>query len=223
MAELKKTKLIKHEIIKTAATLFLEIGYSKTSPQMIAKELGISTGNLTYHYPTKEHLLAVLVEMLCEFQEKLIGYEADKGLGPAMSICIELMTVAAACDENEVARDFFISVFQSPMCIEYLRNNHVERAKRIFAEQCKGWTEEQFIGAEILIQGIDYATIISNDASLSLDVRITGALNQILSIYNVPEEIRKEKIDRVLTLDCRNLGKRVLNGFKEFVEQQINA
>ncbi len=223
MAELKKTKLIKHEIIKTAATLFLEIGYSKTSPQMIAKELGISTGNLTYHYPTKEHLLAVLVEMLCEFQEKLIGYEADKGLGPAMSICIELMTVAAACDENEVARDFFISVFQSPMCIEYLRNNHVERAKRIFAEQCKGWTEDQFTGAEILIQGIDYATIISNDASLSLDVRITGALNQILSIYNVPEEIRKEKIDRVLALDCRKLGKRVLNGFKEFVEQQINA
>lgn len=223
MAELRKSKLIKHEIIKTAATLFLEVGYSKTSPQMIAKELGISTGNLTYHYQTKEHLLAVLVEILCEFQEKLIGYEADKGLGPAMSICIELMTVAAACEENEAARDFFVSVFQSPMCIEYLRNNHVERAKRIFSEQCKNWTEEQFIEAEILIHGIDYATIISNEASLSLDARITGALNQILRIYNVPEEIRKEKISRVLALDCRNLGKCVLNGFKEFVEQQINA
>ena len=132
MAELRKSKLIKHQIIKTAATMFLEVGYSKTSPQMIAKELGISTGNLTYHYPTKEHLLAVLVEMLCEFQEKLIGYEADKGLSSNMSICIELMTVAAACEENEVARDFFISTFQSPVCLDYLRKSHVERAKRIF-------------------------------------------------------------------------------------------
>ena len=223
MAELQKSKLIKHEIIKTATALFLEVGYSKTSPQMIAKELGISTGNLTYHYPTKEHLLAVLVKMLCEFQEKLIVYEADKGLGPAMSICIELTTVAAACEENEVARDFFVSTFQSPMCLEYLRKSHVERAKRIFAEQCKDWSYEQFIEAEILVQGIDYATIISNDVSLSLDVRISGALNQILSIYNLPEDIRKQKIERVLALDCRGLGKRVLDGFKEFVEQQVNA
>lgn len=223
MAEFRKSKLIKHEIIKTATAMFLEVGYSKTSPQMIAKELGISTGNLTYHFPTKEHLLSVLVEMLCEFQEKLLEYEADKGLSSNMSMCIELMTVAAACEENEVARDFFVSTFQSPMCLDNLRKSHVERAKRIFAEQCKDWSDEQFIEAEILIQGIDYATIISNNASLPLDMRISGALNQILGIYNVPEDTRKEKIKKVLALDCRGLGKRVLNEFKEYVEQQINT
>jgi AcrR family transcriptional regulator len=222
MAELQKSKLIKKEIIKTATTLFLGIGYSKTSPQMIAKELGISTGNLTYHYPTKEHLLAVLVEMLCEFQEKLLEYVADKGLGPAMSICIELMTVAAACEENEVARDFFVSTFQSQMCLDFLRKNHVERAKRFFAEYCRDWSDEQFVGAEVLVQGIDYATIISNDALLPLDVRISGALNQILSIYNVPEEIRKVKIEKVLAMDCRGLGKRVLEEFISYVENAID-
>jgi AcrR family transcriptional regulator len=219
MAELRKSKLIKKEIIKTATTLFLGIGYSKTSPQMIAKELGISTGNLTYHYPTKEHLLAVLVEMLCEFQEKLLEYVADKGLGPAMSICIELMTVAAACEENEVARDFFVSTFQSQMCLDFLRKNHVERAKRFFAEYCRDWSDEQFVGAEVLVQGIDYATIISNDALLPLDVRISGALNQILSIYNVPEEIRKKKIEKVIALNYRNVGKRIFKEFKEYIEQ----
>ncbi len=222
MAELRKSKLIKHEIIKTATTLFLEVGYSKTSPQMIAKKLEISTGNLTYHFPTKEHLLAVLVEMLCDFQEKLLEYEADKGLSSNMSICIELMTVASACEENEIAKDFFVSTFQSPMCLDYLRKNHVERAKRIFAEQCKDWTDEQFVEAEILVQGIDYATIISNDASLPLDVRISGALNQIMNIYNVPEEIRKEKIEKILAMDCRGLGKRVLKEFISYVENTID-
>ncbi len=222
MAELRKSKLIKHEIIKTATALFLEVGYSKTSPQMIAKKLEISTGNLTYHFPTKEHLLAVLVEMLCDFQEKLLEYEADKGLSSNMSICIELMTVASACEENEIAKDFFVSTFQSPMCLDYLRKYHVQRAKRIFAEQCKDWTDEQFIEAEILVQGIDYATIISNDASLPLDVRISGALNQILNIYNVPQEIRKEKIEKILAMDCRGLGKRVLKEFISYVENTID-
>lgn len=222
MAKINKSRLTKLGIVKATTSLFLEVGFSKTSPQMIAKELEISTGNLTYHFPTKEHLLAVLVEMLCEFQMKMLEYEAKEGMNSIMSICIELMTVAAACEENEVARDFFVSTFQSQMCLDYLRKIHVDRAKKIFAEQCKDWTDEQFIEAEILILGIDYATLISSDASLPLDVRIEGALNQILSIYNVPEEIRRENIEKVLAMECRSMGKRVLAEFTKYVEKTID-
>ena len=97
-----------------------------------------------------------------------------------------------------------------------------EEAKKLLADYCKDWTHEQFVEAEILVQGIDYATIISNEASVSLDVRISAALNQILGIYNIPDEIRKEKIDRVLAMDCHGLGKRVLAEFTEFVEKESN-
>ncbi len=222
MGKSNKSKLTKLEIIKTATKLFLEVGYSKTSPQMIAKELKISTGNITYHYPTKEHLLAVLVEMLCEFQMKLLDYESDHGFDSIMSICIELMTVASACEQNEVAQDFFVSTFQSQMCLKYLLQSHVERAKRIFAEQCGDWTDEQFFAAEILVHGIDYATIISVDTPVSFDMRISGALNQIFSIYNIPEKIRRESIEKVLKMDCKMTGKRVLNGFVSYVEKTID-
>ena len=37
---------------------------------IVAKALNMSPGNLTFHYPTKEHLLAVLTDMLCHFQWK---------------------------------------------------------------------------------------------------------------------------------------------------------
>ena len=33
------------------------------------------------------------------------------------------------------------------------------------------------------------------------------------------EEIRKEKIEKVLAMDCRGLGKRVLTEFKAYVEK----
>lgn len=220
MAVFRKSKLTKLEIIKTATSMFLEVGYSKTSPQMIAKELGISTGNLTYYYPTKEHLLEVLVEMLCDFQIKLLEYEAKEGMDSTMSVCIELMTVAAACEDSEVAKDFFVSTFQSQKCLDYICKSHIARSKKIFAEQCKGWTDEQFAEAEILILGIDYAAIISTNAPLAFDVRIGGALNQILSIYNVPEEIRNEKIKKVQSMNYRAIGKRIFKEFKEYIEQE---
>lgn len=214
-----KKESTKHKIIRVSTNMFLENGYTKTTVKMICDELKISKGNFTFYFPSKEDVLAELVEMLCDFQSELINYVADKGFDSIASICIELMTVAAACDENPVAKDFFISAFQSRVCFEYLRNNHVERAKIIFAEQCKEWTHEQFVGAEILVQGIDYATIISDTADVPLKTRISGALNQILSIYNIPEEIRKEKIDEVLAMDCRSLGKSVLSEFKAYVEK----
>lgn len=219
MAKKLKKESTKDKIIRVSTRMFLENGYAATTVQMVCSELEISKGNFTFYFPTKEHVLVELVELLCEFQEKLIDYEADKGVGSVLSICIELMTVAAACEENEVARDFFVSAFQSSMCLDYLRENHVNRAKKLLADYCKNWTHEQFVEAEILIQGIDYATIISSGV-LPLDSRISAALNQILGIYNIPNEIRKEKIDKVLAMDCRGLGKRVLAEFTEFVEKE---
>lgn len=221
MVKTAKKESTKEKIVRVSTRMFLENGYTSTTVKMVCDELKISKGNFTFYFPSKENVLAELVELLCEFQEKLIDYEANRGVGSVLSICIELMTVAAACEENEVARDFFVSAFQSPMCLEYLRKNHVKRAKILFAEYCKDWTHEQFVEAEILVQGIDYATIISNEALVPLDVRISAALNQILGIYNIPEDIRKEKIDKVLSMDCRGLGKRVLEEFTKYVEETI--
>ncbi len=208
----------KYEIIQVASEFFMDVGYSNTSPKMIAEELGLSTGNITYYFQTKEHLLAVIVEMLCDFQWKLIELEAGRGVDSAASICLETMTVAVACDESESARDFFIAAFQSEICRNYLRRNHVERAKKIFAKQCDGWKDEQFHQAEILVMGLQYSAIVPTDANISLKTRIAGALNQILSIYNLDEASRQSEIEKVLAWDCRGISKRVLQEFINYVK-----
>ena len=81
------TESTKNKILRVSTTMFLEVGYSKTSPQMIAKELKVSTGNLTYYYPTKEHLLAVLTDLLCKYQWKMIKEEADDGISSLLALC----------------------------------------------------------------------------------------------------------------------------------------
>ena len=209
----------KNKILRVSTTMFLEVGYSKTSPQMIAKELKVSTGNLTYYYPTKEHLLAVLTDLLCKYQWKMIKNEADDGISLLLAICLELMTMASACEESEVAKDFFVSTYQSPKCLEIIHNNDTARAKEVFAEYCSDWTDEQFREAEILVAGIEHATLNAIDKTVPLETRISGALNTIMTIYNVPEEIRRIKIDKVLAMDYRSIGKRIFKEFKEYVEQ----
>ncbi len=212
---LKKSDKTKHDILKIAIQLFFERGYSEVSPNVIAKTLNMSTGNLTYYFPTKEHLLAILVDDLCKFQWKLIDEEAKDGISSVMAICLELMTMASACESNPVAKDFFISAYQSPMTLKIIRKNDTERSKKVYKDYCKDWTDEQFAEAEILVSGIEYATLMSLDEHISLETRIAGALDKILMIYGVPEDLRKAKIAKALSYDYKNIGERI---FKEFVE-----
>lgn len=219
MARKKVVNETKNAIIRVAIEMFLERGFTNTSVRAIAAELGISTGNITFYFPSKEHLLMVLVEMLCDSQWSMLEQQADEEETALMAFCMETMTVAVACEQNEIARDLFLSVFQSELCRNLLRENHVARAERIFSEYCGDWTHQQFRIAEILVMGIQYAVIIPTDVEIPLSERIASALNQILSIYGVPENNRAEKIRRILALDYNDIRQRVREGSLRYVDQ----
>lgn len=219
MARIDKSALTKLEIVQEASRQFLEKGYSKTTVSAISKALGMSPGNLTFHFPTKDHLLSELVDLLCRFQWKRMEEEADEGLSSIMAICLELTSMASACESDPVIKDFFLSAYSSPMCLEIIRRNDTDRAKEVFASYRPDWTDEQFAEAEILCSGIEYATLMTANDPVTLETRISGALNNILGIYGIPEETRQTKTKKVFAMDYRNLGKRVLLEFKEYVEQ----
>ena len=215
----RKQNTTRHDIIKVAAQYFLEKGYTHTSPKMICDELDLSTGNLTYYFPSKEDLLAVLTQILCEFQRKQINNEVNEGNSSVMAVCLEMAVMAAMAAQDEVAKDLFVSIYLSSLCLEIVRKNDTERAKLVFNDYCPDWSDEQFAEAEVLVSGVEYATLMTTDNSLPLNVRISGAINNILTIFCVPEAIRKAKIARVLAMDYEKIAKRVLKDFKAFVEE----
>ena len=222
MAKIDKGALTKLEIVTEASAQFLQKGYSNTTVSAIAKELGMSTGNLTFHYPTKEHLLAELVDMLCHFQWKLMEKEADEGIGSIMAICLELTSMASACEQDEVIKDFFIATYTSPLCLEIIRKNDTKRAMEVFGDFRPEWTKEQFAEAELLVSGIEYATLMTAGHPVALETRISGALNNILGIYGIGEELRNAKIKKVFAMDYHNLGKRVLTEFRQYVKESYD-
>ncbi len=215
----RRANTTRHEIVQLATKLFLEIGYSATTPKRICDVLNISTGNLTYYFSTKDHLLAVLVEMLCAFQRKNVQDTVGDGKTSLLAVCMELATMAAMCEEDDIAKELFLAMYSSPLCLEIIRRSDNERAKFIYSDYCSDWTEEQFAEAEILVSGIEYATMMITADSVTLETRIVGALDAVMQIYSVPEAIRREKIRKIMDMDYRALGRHVLKHFREFVEQ----
>ena len=219
MARISKSAITRLEIVQVASRQFLEKGYSGTTVSAISKELEMSPGNLTFHFPTKEHLLAELVDLLCKFQWVRMEEEANEGFSSVMAICLELTSMASVCEKDPVIKDFFISSYTSPMCLEIIRRNDTERAKKVYRQFRPDWSDEKFAEAEILCSGIEYATLMTANDPVSLETRISGALNIIMDIYGIPKEVRYEKIQKVFTMDYQKLGMQVLAEFKEYVEQ----
>jgi len=209
----------KQIIIKSTSELFFENGFSKTTATELCKKANISTGNLTFYFPTKEHILADLVKMMCDFQWREMENAADEGRSSLLAYCLELTTMVAVGEEIPQMYDFFIAAYAHQIPLDIIRANDVEKIKKVFAEYTEGWDDERFIETEALISGIEYATLSSTEHSASMEHRIEGALNTIMMLFDVPEETRKMKVAKVLAMDYRAIGRKVYENFKRYVTE----
>lgn len=218
MAKIHRAELTKTKIVQVATRKFLENGFSNTSIKAISDELGMSTGNLTFYYPTKEHLLAELTQLLCEFQWHMITETVEEGKTSLLAICMELTFMAAMCEEDEHIKDFFLSSYTHPMPLEIIRKSDQRRAQQVFLEYCPDWTPEQFAAAETLVSGIEYATLMTTPDCAPLETRIREALESIMTVYHVPQEIRDIKLSKVFSTDYRKLARNFMDAFVNYVE-----
>lgn len=207
------------QIIQLAAKLFIENGYSKTTIKEMSRILDLSPGNITFYFPTKEHLLLELVNELTSFQQLLMEQAAEEGKSSLLAYCLELTSMAAVCEENEVTRDFFISSYSSEMTLDLIRINDTEKTKEVFGEYCPDWDDEMWAATENIVSGIEYATLMTRECNTPLPVQIERTLNTIMTIYSVPEELRQTKIKKVLAMDYRAIGRRILSEFKEYIDK----
>ena len=205
-------------IMQLAAKHFVEDGYSNTSMKQIAKELDVSPGNVTFYFPSKEHMLAVLVDELYDFQKLVTEQTAKEGTSSLLAYCLELTVMAAACSESYVARDLYTSAYVSPMTLELVRKYDTEKTRAVFGEFRPDWDYSEWRATENIVSGIEYATITTREENTPLEKQIEKTLDSIMFLYGVPEEIRQRKIEKVLSVDYRALGRRIMGDFIAYIE-----
>lgn len=219
MSAARKMNTTKIEILRVATEMFLKNGYTDTTIKYISDSLGISTGNLTFHYPTKEHLLTLLVEMLCDFQWKVMERETKTNGSPLAALCLELPAIAATCQDNAIARDFYLSAYSHAMPLDVIRRNDARKAQLVFGRFCQQWQRSDYAAAEDIASGIEYGILLNTDCSVPLEHRLRYGMNTLLQLYQVPAALREETIARVLGMDYRQIGLQILREFREYVSQ----
>ena len=219
MARNRKPTPTKTVIVKIASELFFENGFTKTTSTEICKKADISPGNLTFYFPNKESILATLVQMMIDFQWKEMEAQTDEGKSSLLAYCLELTTLVALSEEIPQMQDFLFAAYSHPTTLDLIRINDTEKIKQVFTEYTVGWDDEKFIETETLISGIEYATLMHTEHTASIEHRIEGALNTIMMLFGVSEELRRTKIKKVLAMDYRAIGRKVYEDFKRYVTE----
>jgi AcrR family transcriptional regulator len=219
MARNRKPTPTRAVIIKAASELFFEHGFSKTTSTALCQRADISSGNLTFYFPTKEHILAVLVKMMCDYQWQEMEKAANEGKSSLLAYCLELTTLVAISEEFPEMQDFVVAAYTHPMTLDLIRANDAEKIKQVFAEYTAGWSEEAITETEALISGIEYATVMKTEHSASVARRLEGALDAIMRLLGVPEDLRQRSIARVLAMDYLSIGRKVYRDFCHYVTE----
>ena len=211
-------------IIHKGTALYIENGFTATTNMQICKALDISPGQLTFHFPTKEHLLVELIERLCSFQWDVMEHNTDKGENPLLCYCLELTAMAAMCEDNPNAKDLYLAAYTHSMSLEIIRSWDIKKTMRIFSKYRSTWAEADFFKAEMLISGIEFSTLITDcTEDLTLHDKISCALDSILMIYGVPEKERAETISAALSMDYHEIGNSVLKQFIEHLKAETES
>ena len=211
---------MKTKIIQTTLQLFLEKGYTNTTSTEIAKALGISKGNLTFHFPTKEDLLLDLLKRLCEFQWNIVKRNLNID-NLALAYCIEISIMAWICENNLNARELYLAAYRQDNSLKMIRDLDTVKIENVFRKYHPEWKRENFKNAEYLISGIEYALLCSaKDNDYPINNRLSITLRLMLSILGVSEDEIKMLIDEVYSLDCEALGNQVLNEFIKYINEQ---
>lgn len=122
----------REKILETARRMFNEHGIDNTSAKMIAAEMGISDGNLRYHFRTKEDLVYGLYMQLVEgFNRQFTPY--DQGDLPGLGeIYQTLHSVFARLYEHRYLMADFITIMRKYPKIEQHYRELIQQRKQQF-------------------------------------------------------------------------------------------
>lgn len=93
----------RERILETALCLFNESGVSRVGVREISRALELSPGNLAYHFPTKDALVATLVNELHELNAKTVFAALPEDFSP-----VDLYRSAIAAMENSLRYRFVL-------------------------------------------------------------------------------------------------------------------
>ena len=131
----------REEIVKAGDRLFYEKGFESTSFSDISKDVGISRGNITFHFPSKDEILAAVIDLRMErIGQMLKRWEAESESSQDRIKCFINIVI------TNRAKIFLYGCPVGTLTSELAKLDHaaMPHAKRLFAV-FQDWLRSQFL------------------------------------------------------------------------------
>ncbi len=166
-----------------AAALFREKGFYGTSMSDLAKAVGITKSSLYHHFPSKQALLAEIVELTVNRVSPLVQQvaDSDRPIDERLGNAVAIHTVAAIHDQDAVACFTEEGRYLSP---EFMAPHIVERDRY------------ELIFRQMFEEGMTSGAFVPQDADLAVKA-ILGMCNSVVRWYrpggtHTPEQIAED-------------------------------
>ena len=181
----------KLEIMKTALSLFAKKGFYNTTIADIAREMGMSVGNMYNYFPSKESL----AKELLIYTSKLFGEELKK---------INEMEIPAKEKIKKIVELYFKKAKSEPELVDYFMRVYLSN-KEIFSNGCEGMLCVSAFVTEIMIffeEGVRKKELKNQDFFAAFGL-FMGYLGGLVFLYR--EGILGKDIEEYIEIVSENI------------------
>jgi AcrR family transcriptional regulator len=212
MARKRDKEGAKKRILSTSVRLFLEQGYSNTSPTQIVKEADVTVGSFYNIFKSKSDVLTSLCEFMFENQFDIATEIVGKDVSGPMVYAVETSIQLTLAELNENIRDIYLEVYTDPDLLDLVQHKTTKELGRLFGKYLPENRESDFYEMEIGSAGVMRGYMAKKcDMYFSLEQKLKRFLWISLVIYKVPENEIRQIVDAVLKLDIRNVAASVMH------------
>ena len=208
----------KHLILRAAAGLFLQKGYTATTLREIAKEAGVNIGSLMYTYESKENILVDLVHFVLQGQftataKLLKGVTEDKILFWAAETTLQLYMA----ESREPIRELYLAAYSQSKTAALIYQSVAEKMQEYFQPYYPQYEAKDFYELEIASGGIIRSFMsVPCDMYFTMNRKVRRYLETAFLVYKIPEEKTQEALQFVSQFDFVSFANQVID--QMFVE-----
>ena len=219
----RKKEETKSKILHTAAKMFLEKGYNYTTMNELAKNAGITYGELFRVGVDKENILCELVAYVLEGQfestKKLLeGITDDKILFYAAETTLQLYMA----ESSEHMREMYNVSYSLPHSAQIIFKTITGKLEEIFKDWLPELETKDFYELEIASAGImrNFMSVPCN-MYFTMDRKVRRFLETTFLVYRVSDEKINEAIDFVSKFDFKEIASQVIDKMLSYLESKV--
>lgn len=213
----------KNKVLYSAAALFLEKGYQKTTIVDIAAHAGINRGSVVFAIKNKENLLGMLVDYVLDGQfEASRKIVAGKTEDPVLYYAAEIALQLYMAESSERVRELYAAAYSLPGTSDLIYNKVTDKLEPLFKGYNPNWETRDFYESEIATGSIIRGYMAKPcDHYFTIERKVRVFLKNSLVIYHVPETKIDEAIRFVSAIDFDKIAKETIQNLLSYLEKRI--